>query len=299
MNNVLVIGSINMDLVVEAEKMPGAGETLLGKSFATYPGGKGANQAVAASRLGANVSMIGCVSNDAFGRQLLAGLQQEGVDTHHVFVAEHTATGVAVITVCDAENAIVVVPGANHSLTPEHIHAAEIAFSAADVVLVQLEIPLPAVLAAAQLAARYNKPFILNPAPAIALPAELLRLTTILTPNEHELATIFSCSPEAWQDTLSAQAGRVVMTKGSDGVWFADSSGTLQHQAGFKVAAVDTTGAGDTFNGTLAAFWGMDIKTSIRMAAAAGALSVTRSGAQSGMPNHDELTAFLNNYASA
>lgn len=299
MNNVLVIGSINMDLVVEAEKMPGPGETLLGRSFTTYPGGKGANQAVAASRLGAHVSMIGCVGNDAFGQQLLTGLQKEGIDTGHVLVTEHTATGVAVITVSNAENAIVVVPGANHTLTPETIQAAESAFSSVDVVLVQLEIPLAAVLAAAQLAARYNKPFILNPAPAVALPAELLRLATILTPNEHELATIFSCRPEDWQDTLAAQAGRVVMTKGSDGVWFANAAGALLHQSGFKVDAVDTTGAGDTFNGALAALWGMDIKTCIRMAAAAGALSVTRAGAQSGMPTRDELATFLNKSASA
>ncbi len=293
MNKVLVIGSINMDLVVETDRAPSPGETLTGKQFATYHGGKGANQAVAACRLGAQVSMIGCVGQDAFGMALIDGLRQEGIDTQYVLTRNEAATGVAVITVSQAENAIIVVPGTNHLLSAEDIHNAEPAFANADVVLCQLEIPLETVQAAAKMAAQHGKPFLLNPAPAVPLPDSLLQHVTLLTPNEHELALIFNTTLHGWQDMISSQSGRVVVTRGSEGAWFSDAEGTLFHQPGFLVKAVDTTGAGDTFNGTLAAFWGEPLNATVRKACAAGAISVTRSGAQSGMPTLAELNAFL------
>ena len=293
MNKVLVVGSINMDLVVETGHFPAPGETLLGQRFSTFAGGKGANQAVAARRLGAQVTLIGCVGDDAFGRQLLAQLDAEGIDTSHVRVAEEIGTGVAAITVSQAENAIVVVPGANHAVTPADLYAAEAAFVDADVVLCQLEIPLATVEAAAELAQHHGKAFVLNPAPAAVLPASLLERVTLLTPNEHELALLFACADEDWQQQLRAHPQRIVMTKGADGAWFADGNGQLQHQAAFRVHAVDTTGAGDTFNGALAAFWGDDLASSARLACAASALSVTRAGAQGGMPTREQLLEFL------
>ena len=271
MNKVLVVGSINMDLVVETGKFPAPGETLLGQRFSTFPGGKGANQAVAAQRLGAQVVMIGCVGDDAFGRELIAKLTEEGVDTRFVRTDKQASTGVAAITVSQAENSIVVVPGANHVLSPDDVRAAEQAFADADVVLAQLEIPLETVEAAADLAARHGKPFILNPAPAIPLPAALRQRTTLLTPNEHELSIV--CS--------------------ADGAWFAGRDGQLRHQPAFRVTAVDTTGAGDTFNGALAAYWGKNLGELSRLACAASALSVTRAGAQGGMPTRTELERFL------
>jgi ribokinase len=292
MNRVLVVGSINMDLVVEAERMPVLGETLSGRCFSTRPGGKGANQAVAASRLGASVSIIGCVGQDDHGRQLVDGLQQENIDTRHVRVTEHCATGVALITLSQGDNAIIVVPGANHALMPEDVLAAETAFVDADVVLCQLEIPLPTVCMAAQLAARYGKPFLLNPAPASPLPDELLCNTTLLTPNEHELASLFSSDPAQWQATLCMHP-QVMMTRGGDGVWFSDESQALHHQPSFSVPVIDTTGAGDTFNGALAAFWGLGRAQMAELACAAGALSVTRPGAQGGMPTWEALRAFV------
>ncbi len=293
MNRVLVVGSINMDLVVEAEKFPAPGETLLGQRFRTFPGGKGANQAVAAQRLGAQVAMIGCVGADAFGRELLAQLQGEGIDVHYVRVDGASSTGVAAITVSQAENSIVVVPGANHALSPDDVMAAEQAFQEADVIITQLEIPLETVEAVAVLAEKHGKPLILNPAPAIPLPTSLRERVSLLTPNEHELGILSSGSGDAWRDQLAAHPGRVMMTRGSDGAWFACADGRLHHQPSFKVEAVDTTGAGDTFNGALAAFWGDGLANVAKMACAAGALSVTRAGAQGGMPTHAELMRFL------
>jgi ribokinase len=293
MNSVLVIGSINMDLVVETGRFPGPGETVLGQRFSTFPGGKGANQAVAARRLGAQVAIIACVGNDSFGLALIDQLKAEGIDTCHVRIAENISTGVAAITVSQAENAIVVVPGANHALTPDDVVAAEAAFVAADVVLCQLEIPLAVVAAAAELAARLGKPFLLNPAPAMPLPPTLLDQLTLLTPNEHELGLVFSCHTGDWQALLGKYPQRILMTRGADGAWFADATGQLRHQSAFAVTAVDTTGAGDTFNGALAAFWGQDLSRLTRLACAASALSITRAGAQGGMPTYQEMQAFL------
>lgn len=293
MNNVLVIGSINMDLVVSADRFPAPGETVLGQAFRTFPGGKGANQAVAAARLGAQVSMIGCVGDDAFGVELINKLKQEGVETLYVQTVSGVSTGVALITLSQAENSIVVVPGANHAMSPACVSVAEEAFLAADVVLCQLEIPLPVVEAAAGLAALHGKPFLLNPAPATALPKVLLAGATLLTPNEHELSLVFESEESDWQSTLVQHPQRILMTRGADGAWFADAAAQLLHQPGFTVDAVDTTGAGDTFNGALAAFWGMEMPMLVRMACAASALSVTRQGAQSGMPTLAQLEAFL------
>ncbi|KAF0812148.1 Ribokinase [Andreprevotia sp. IGB-42] len=293
MTRVLVVGSINMDLVVETQTFPRLGETLLGERFATYPGGKGANQAVAAARLGAAVTLIGCVGNDAFGAQLKAGLAAQGIDTRWIREAATAATGIAAITLCQADNAIVVVPGANQLLGPADLDAAEAAFASCDVVLAQLEVPLATVQHAAALASKHGKPFILNPAPASALPAALLDQITLLTPNEYELAVALGEPDAEWQTLLAALPGGVVMTKGAGGAYFSDADGTIQHQPGFKVTPVDTTGAGDTFNGALAAFWHLGLAEAAWRASAAGALSVTKAGAQGGMPRLTELDAFL------
>ncbi|WP_028456095.1 ribokinase [Chitinilyticum litopenaei] len=293
MTRVLVVGSINMDLVTTARQFPRPGETLTGQRFATYPGGKGANQAVAAARLGAQVTMLGCVGDDAFGRELKQTLASEGIDTQWVFTASGQPTGIAAITVCDAENAIIVVPGANHALTPEQITAAAAAFAAADVVLAQLEVPLASVTAAAEQAQKHGKPFFLNPAPAVVLPQQLLDLVTLLTPNEYELALALNEHAASWQALFARLPGRVVMTQGKAGASYSAPDGQIVGQPGFAVSAVDTTGAGDTFNGALATFWQLGAPEAMRRACAAGALSVTKPGAQSGMPTLAELDRFL------
>ncbi|KPC49663.1 ribokinase [Amantichitinum ursilacus] len=292
MAKVLVVGSINMDLVVQTTTFPRLGETLFGQTFATFPGGKGANQAVAAARLGAQVSMLGCVGRDAFGAQLKAGLAAEGIDTQWVFERD-VASGVAAITVTGGDNAIVVVPGANYALTTDDLDAAEAAFVAADVILAQLEIPLPVVQHAAALALRHGKTFFLNPAPATVLPQSLIGAATLLTPNEFELAAALGAPDSDWSTLLPRLPGKLVMTHGKHGAYYADHAGKAVHQPGFPVTAVDSTGAGDTFNGALAAFWHLGVSDAVRHANAAGALSVTKAGAQSGMPKLAELNAFL------
>jgi ribokinase len=293
MANVLVVGSINIDFVVRTESIPRIGETLLGSDFSTHPGGKGANQAVAAARLGARVTILGRVGADAFGEQLKTGLALEGIETRWVSKTEGAPTGIASITVRNGDNAIIVVRGANASLAPADLDAAESAFAAADVVLAQLEVPLATVSHAADLAASHGKPFFLNPAPAIALPQSLLARCTLLTPNEYELATVLQRPNTPWQEVLALMPGRIVMTKGADGAYYRDGSGALRHQPRFDAAAVDTTGAGDAFNGALAAFWPLGLSEAVRRACAAGALAVTKAGAQEGMPTTDELSAFL------
>jgi ribokinase len=292
MARVVVVGSINMDMVVVTDTFPRLGETLFGTGFSTSPGGKGANQAVAAARLGAQVTMIGRVGADAFGAEMTATLVREGVDVRHVTTAR-SATGIASITLTAGDNAIVVVPGANYELSMEDIDRAADTFDQADVVLAQLEVPYETVLHAARCARRRNKPFFLNPAPAVALNDELLDLVTLLTPNQHELATALQTQEAQWAGELARRPCRIAMTRGKDGVCYADANGQLVYKPGFAVDAVDTTGAGDTFNGALAAFWGLGIDEAVRRANAAAALSVTRAGAQGGMPTRAELDTFL------
>ncbi|OSI07665.1 Ribokinase [Neisseria animaloris] len=291
---ITVVGSINMDLVTGSPRFPKQGETLLGTSFNRFMGGKGANQAVAAARLGADVCMIGAVGNDGFGSELLAHLKQEGVDTAHVKILPHLPTGMANITVAGGDNHIIVVSGANFGITPADIETCEARIAESDVVLSQLEIPMECVITAAKLARKHGKPFVLNPAPAQKLPAGLLELVTLLTPNAYELAISLGLPEDTPVETLIRQAGRpVLMTRGSEGVVYNDDNGTLHRQPSFKVTPVDTTGAGDTFNGAFAVFLHEGMATAVRKACAAAALSVTKAGAQGGMPTLAELEAFL------
>jgi ribokinase len=203
------------------------------------------------------------------------------------------ASGIAVITVYRSDNAILVVPGANAALTPADLDAAQSAFASSDIVVAQLEVPMPTVAHAAELAQRHGKPFVLNPAPATRLPQSLIDRCTLLTPNEYELATALGATETGWSDLLRALPGRVVMTKGAEGAYFRDAGGTLHCQKGFAVTPVDTTGAGDTFVGAIAAFWDLGLQEAVRRGCAAGALSVTKPGARGGMPTAAELQAFL------
>jgi ribokinase len=297
MPRVVIVGSINMDVVVETDTFPRLGETLIGKAFATHPGGKGANQAVAAARLGATVTMFGRVGADAFGRDLKAGLAHEGIDTRWIRETPEVSTGTAAITLCNADNAIIVVPGANGWLSASDLDSAEAAFAEADVVLAQLEVPVATVEHAGELAARHGKPFVLNPAPARRLSESLLSRCALITPNEYELAIALGRSKVRWQDLLSVLPGRVVMTAGKEGAYFDDPTGRLHHQPAFPATPIDTTGAGDTFNGALVAFWSLGLSEAVRRACAASALSVTKPGAQGGMPTLAELNAFMESNA--
>ncbi|MGN2243544.1 ribokinase [Frateuria sp. GZRR33] len=291
---IVVVGSINMDLVTQAPRFPQPGETLLGDGFITVPGGKGANQAVAAARLGAEVALVGALGRDAFGDQLHAGLREEGVDLAHVHRLDDQASGTASITVAGGENQIVVVPAANACVTPAHVEAAHGAVGRADVVLVQMEIPLDAIEATLRLGQRLGVPVILNPAPARPLPAEWLALARYVTPNQHELAVLLGADPaEDFRALMRRAPGPVVLTRGGEGAWYREQAGEPAHQPSFDVAVVDSTGAGDTFNAALAVFLHEGLPQAVRKACAAAALAVTRLGAQPGMPRKQELEAFL------
>ena len=302
---IVVVGSINMDLVANTPRILLAGETILGQDFQTHHGGKGANQAVAVGRLGYPVSMIGRVGDDAFGTELRAGLESAGVGTTGVATSPG-ASGVAVIVVAESgENSIVVIPGANAHVTPADLDANIETISSAGMVLAQLEIPLETVLHLARICARENVPLMLDPAPAAELPEELLKHVTWFTPNETEAAFFIADSASGSEEKDTAELAQnliakgvqgVVLKLGSRGVYIAPANGVAESIQPFPVRAVDTTAAGDCFNGAFAVglLMGKDPAESARFAAAAAAISVTRAGAQSSMPSLDEVLAKIN-----
>ena len=293
MPRIVVVGSINMDLVTVAPRFPGPGETLLGERFLSVHGGKGGNQAVAAARLGAEVHMVGAVGDDAFAPSLCEELQREAVDISHVARIENCSSGTASITVAGGENEIVVVPGANARLRPAHIAKARQLIAGAGAVLVQMEIPLESIEATLRMAHAEGVPVILNPAPAQTLPTPWLKLARYITPNQHELAVLLGADPQEDFRALMRRAPcPVVLTRGAEGAWFRED-GEPQHQAGFAVEAVDSTGAGDTFNAALAVYLHEGLPLAVRKACAAAALSVTRLGARGGMPHVAQVDALL------
>ncbi|MGE1175411.1 ribokinase [Pseudomonas sp. BW7P1] len=299
--NVVVIGSLNMDLVTRAPRLPRGGETLIGHSFATVSGGKGANQAVAAARLGAQVSMVGCVGDDDYGVQLREALLAERINCQAVSVVENSS-GVALIVVDDnSQNAIVIVAGANGSMTPAVIDRFDAVLQAADVIICQLEIPDATVGHALKRGRELGKTVILNPAPASRpLPADWFASIDYLIPNESEAAALsglpvdsLESAEKAASRLISMGAGKVIITLGALGSLFADGN-RYQHFPAPKVKAVDTTAAGDTFVGGFAAALatGKTEIEAIRFGQIAAALSVTREGAQPSIPSTSDVQAF-------
>lgn len=298
---VVVVGSSNTDLVVRAPSLPSPGETVVGGDFLRAAGGKGANQAVAAARLGARVGFVGRLGDDDFGRAARAGLAAEGLDVRDLGTDPERPSGVALIVVDDrAENQIAVAPGANAALTAAHVDAAEDAIRQADVLLLQLEVPLPAVARAAALARRHGVPVVLNPAPAAPLDDKLLAHVDVLTPNQHEARQLAGLPADASDPEQAAARLRarglpaVVITLGVEGCLIVDASGARRID-GMAVEAVDTTGAGDAFNGALATALaeGRTLDDAARWATAAAALAVTRIGAQPALATRVEVETLL------
>lgn len=305
---IAVVGSLNMDLVVRSPRIPLPGETIIGRELHTVPGGKGANQAVAAARLGGAVAMIGRVGQDSFAAALLDNLTANQVDPTWVAQDPTAASGVALIVVDDtAQNSIVVASGANMTLTPQHISEAEAALAAADVLLLQFETPLDSALQAARLARQHGATVVLNPAPAQPIPADLLQAVDVVIPNETE-TTLLTGLPvhtlaeaeTAAQALLASGAPAVVITLGGRGVLLAQSDGA-QHVPAFPITPIDTTAAGDAFVGGLAVALGegKPLVEAIRWGNAAGALAATRLGAQTSLPYRAELLAMLAGEGSA
>lgn len=298
---VVVIGSLNMDLVTRAPRLPKGGETLIGQSFATVSGGKGANQAVAAARLGAQVSMIGCVGNDAYGEALRGALLAEQIDCQAVSTVGGSS-GVALIVVDDSsQNSIVIVPGANGALTAEAIDRFDSVIRAADVLICQLEVPDASVGHALKRGRELGKTVILNPAPVSRpLPSDWYASIDYLIPNESEASALSGLSVDSLESAQAAAtrlmamgAGKVIITLGAQGSLFADGQ-RFEHFPALVVNAVDTTAAGDTFVGGFAAALaaGKDEAQAIRFGQVAAALSVTRAGAQPSIPALSEVQAF-------
>lgn len=300
---IVVVGSINMDLVVRLPRIPKPGETLLGGVFNTYPGGKGANQAVAMARLGADVILIGAVGADPFGDELLHTLELESVDTRHIFRKKDIATGVAMIEVdVEGQNSIAVTSGANFELSPADVCTAMNEVGHFDLLVMPLETPIDTITMAAKIAADKHAKVILNPAPAQVLPKDLLDLVDILVPNEHEIEVVAGVSVPVLQDDNTQTPSyshlgveNLIITLGRNGVYYENRSGVQLRIPAFQVQAVDTTAAGDCFVGALAVSIaeGRTMVEAIQFANAAGALSVTHVGAQPSLPFRDDVDQFL------
>lgn len=281
-----------MDLVVTSSRRPGAGETVLGDSFKTVPGGKGANQAVAAARLGAEVAMIGRVGDDAFGKDILENFRANAVNTQNVKPVTHLESGTAHIILAEGDNSIVVVEAANREVTPAYVDEAAKVIRDADIVLIQQEIPEETVVHVSTLCAEFGTPLLLNPAPARTLPQEVIDNAAYITPNEHEAEILFQGMSPA--QALRQYPNKLFITEGSKGVRYFDGTEEILVPT-YKVEAVDTTGAGDTFNAAFAVALaeGRALQESIRFANRAASLSVTKFGAQGGMPTRDEVEESL------
>jgi len=305
---IVVVGSINLDLVATADRIPQVGETITGKKFHTFFGGKGANQAVAVARLGYPVAMVGNVGDDAFGTQLRQGLKEAGADTAYVNTVEGSSGIALIATGSRGENSIVVVPGANGRLTPKLLENAEPLMERAGFLLAQLEIPLETVEYLSQFAEQGGIPFMLDPAPSCELPAALLRRVTWMTPNETETNELLGTShmdirgaSSAADQLLAAGVRNVLLKLGSEGCLVAEGFRPKEHIPAFPVNAVDTTAAGDAFNGGFAVglLRGYTSQRSAVFASAVAAISVTRPGAQPSMPSITEVEDFLHQRQTA
>lgn len=277
-----------MDLVVTSNKRPNAGETVLGESFKTVPGGKGANQAVASARLGADVYMIGRVGDDAYGQDIMRNLQTQGVRTTYMKPVTEMESGTAHIILAEGDNSIVVVKGANNEVTPHYVKDALSSIEDIGIVLIQQEIPEETVRAVCAICSEKGIPVILNPAPARKVSQQILDQAAYITPNEHEAALMFDGLTIA--EALRQYPNKLLITEGKSGVRYFDGTKEVL-VPGYPVKAVDTTGAGDTFNGALAVALteGKSLYDALAFANLAASISVTKFGAQGGMPAREEL----------
>lgn len=284
-----VVGSINMDMTVTAERIPLKGETLIGQDVHYIPGGKGANQAVAMARLGADVEMFGCVGDDSNGETLIQNLKSQGVKTDNIKVMENTPTGIALITVGDNDNTIVVVAGANGKVDCAYVDSIAEELKKSDIVVLQHEIPIETVEYIVDFCSKNNIKVVLNPAPACPLKQETIDKITYLTPNEHEAVILFG--EGSTDEFLKKYPEKLLITQGSRGVSTCLKSGEVLLVPARPAKVVDTTGAGDTLNGAFSVkiAQGADIAEALRFANVAASLSTEKFGAQGGMPTYEAV----------
>lgn len=280
-----------MDLVVDTKRLPNNGETILGKDFNTFPGGKGANQAVAAARLGGNVKMIACVGNDAFGTELTQCLNQENVSTTNVSLSLEKSTGIANIILSENDNRIIVIPGANYDLSVKKIEQLKETIKLSAIVVIQLEILPETVKAVLRICDGFDIPVVMDPAPAGYFDAEMIPYVKYITPNQSECEQIFGVSIE---EALEMYPNQLIVTLGKDGARYFDGKNHVK-VAAIKTEVVDTTGAGDTFNGALAFALSnqYELFDAVTFANAASSLSIEKLGAQTGMPLNEEVVELV------
>ncbi len=287
--SLVVVGSIAVDMIVMSDIRPKKGETVIGKEIKTAFGGKGANQAVSISSLGGDVKMLGVVGDDENGKECLNNLKNKNVDINNINIEKGT-TGTAIITLAEGDNSIIVIKGNNDKVDEQYILENEEIIKNASLVLIQLEIPIKAVEKVIELCKKYSKKIILNPAPAIELDEKIIDNVDYLTPNEHECRIILNDFDSDINTILKKYKNKLIITQGEKGAIFHNGTEVVTVPT-LEVKAVDTTGAGDTFNGALAYAInnGDDLQSAIMFANKAGALSVTKLGAQGGMPTLDEI----------
>ncbi len=285
-----VVGSINTDMTVDAERIPLKGETLRGDNIQYIPGGKGANQAVAMARLGVDVEMFGCVGNDANGEMMIKNLRQNQVETEHIKILDGIHTGIALITIGENDNTIIVVPGANKEVNLLYFEEIKKYLESFDMVVLQQEIPLETVYAVIEFCYEKSIPVILNPAPASNVPMDVINKLTFLTPNEHEAIRIFG-EKLSTDQLLRKYPEKLVITQGEKGVSVCLKNGEVVTIPARKTKVVDTTGAGDTLNGAFAVrmAFGDNLTDALKYANVAASLSTEKFGAQGGMPSHNEV----------
>lgn len=304
MKPIVVVGSTNMDLVSRTDRIPALGETVIGSEFEMHSGGKGANQAAAAAHLGHHSILLGAVGDDLFGHNLLSTLDSYGVDVTHILKVQGTSGTASIVVDSTGENTIIVTPGANLEVTTKYLETKIDLLKNAGIVLVQLEIPLTTVDWLADCCSHFHVPLILDPAPAQLLSPKLMQRVTWFTPNQTE-AAFYSANGKIGQESVSSffKTGvqNVILKQGAGGVLLATSKGIYKHIDAFPVVAVDTTAAGDAFNGAFAVglVRGNSPEESARFAAAAAAISVTRRGAQSSLPSYDEVLSLLRQHSYA
>lgn len=294
MGKIGVVGSINMDMTVKAERIPLKGETLKGWDLQYIPGGKGANQAVAMAKLGAEVEMFGCVGDDAAGESLVKNLQDTGVETGHIKVVPGVPTGLAMITVGENDNTIIVVAGTNNHVDIDYVNGVKDSILECEIVLLQHEIPQETVEYVISLCADNGVKVVLNPGPARPVKQEILEKVTYLTPNEHEAVILFG-KDISFEEMMKRYPEKLVITQGSRGVSTCLKNGEVILVPARKANVVDTTGAGDTLNGafTVAVTEGKDIAEALAFANTAAGLSTEKFGAQGGMPTREEVRAVM------
>lgn len=290
-----VVGSINMDMIVTTERIPAKGETIKGNDISYIPGGKGANQAVAAARLGAEVFMYGCIGNDENGKKLIQNLSKEGINTKSIKVVDELNTGLAIITVAENDNNIIVIAGANNAVDLSYIDSIKKDLLTCDMVLLQHEIPQETVEYVIKLCYDNHIKVILNPAPARPVSKDVIEMIDFLTPNEHEAAIIFG-SDIPIESLLKMYPEKLIITQGEKGVAVCQRNGEVILLPARSTKVVDTTGAGDTLNGafTLALSKNYPIAKALQFANIAASLSIEKFGAQSGMPTYEDVIKELN-----